>query len=554
VAGGLIEHAGALRHPTALGIGGGEHEPADASVANGARAHGARLQRDVKPEPRQAVVAARLRRGANRSDLRMGGRVLKADGGVAARGDHLAKTIPRGRIKHHCTHRRLAIFGGGLRGGKGEAHCGKIMVAHKSHPNRRADEGQSSVPASSPISKGGSLVDAENGATIGERVAKALARAGVASRREVERLIAEGRVALNGEVLTTPAVKVGPKDILTVNGEVVSDAEPTRLWRYHKPAGLVTTHTDPKGRATVFENLPEGLPRVISVGRLDLSSEGLLLLTNDGGLTRALELPSTGLMRRYRARAYGQTTQAKLDKLMGGVTVEGVSYGPIEAHLDKAQHRAADPDKKGPANLWITITLTEGKNREVRRVLESIGLKVNRLIRLAYGPFALGALGVGEAEEVGPRVIRELLSEHIALENLPKGDRTAMAPLAASSPDGGKRAAARRDPKLNREGRPARAAAASASAEPAKPLYKTGWAKPKKRPEIAQGKRPTRPAGAKAKPGKVAAETLRGARTRPDKPPQTPAAKTAPRSGAKPYRATVKGPRPPKRPTGGPRR
>jgi 23S rRNA pseudouridine2605 synthase len=405
------------------------------------------------------------------------------------------------------------------------------MIDHKSHPKPGAAPGQSLSAAETDDAPGG------------ERVAKALARAGVASRREVERLIAEGRVALNGQVLTTPAVKIGPKDILTVNGEVVSDAEPTRLWRYHKPAGLVTTHVDPKGRATVFENLPDGLPRVISIGRLDLSSEGLLLLTNDGGLARALELPTTGLIRRYRARAFGHTSQAKLDKLMNGATVEGVVYGPIEAKLDKAQHRAADPEKKGPANLWITVALTEGKNREVRRVLESIGLKVNRLIRLAYGPFALGTLPVGAAEEVGPRVIRELLSEHIAPENLPKGDRTVMTPLQPLSPDGGKRAAARRDPKLNRE-KAARPAAASA-AEPAKPVYKAGWAKQKKRPVIAKSQRPTRKPGVKA-PSASPLPATKPTRTRADRS----------EGKAKPYRATVKGPRPPKRPpsSGGPRR
>jgi 23S rRNA pseudouridine2605 synthase len=435
------------------------------------------------------------------------------------------------------------------------------MVDHKQHPSGPAPVGQSANDAET----------AQPGA--GERVAKALARAGVASRREVERLIGEGRVALNGQVLTTPAVKIGPKDILTVNGEVVSDAEPTRLWRYHKPAGLVTTHTDPKGRATVFENLPAGLPRVISVGRLDLSSEGLLLLTNDGGLARALELPSTGLLRRYRARAYGQTTQAKLDKLLAGLTVEGVVYGPIEAHLDKAQHRAADPEKKGPANLWITVTLTEGKNREVRRVLESIGLKVNRLLRLAYGPFALGVLAVGAAEEVGPRVIRDLLADHIAPENMPKGDRTAIQPLAAASPDGGRRAAARRDPKLNREGKPVRAATV-APAEDAKPVYKTGWAKPKKRPVITPSKRATRPAGAKKAAAALAGfgrkETQQARPGRSEKPSHGHAEKRADaRTGARPgaarttsgdrsergpgkskapYRATVKGPRPPRKP------
>ena len=301
-----------------------------------------------------------------------------------------------------------------------------------------------------------------------ERVAKALARAGVASRREVERLIEAGRVALNGQVLTTPAVKVEPGDILTVDGEVVNEPEPARLFRYHKPAGLVTTHKDPQGRPTVFEALPEGLPRLISVGRLDLNTEGLLLLTNDGGLARALEAPSTGLVRRYRARAHGRITQDKLDRLKQGVTVEGVRYGPIEATIDKA--------KDGPqgANLWITVTLSEGKNREVRRVLESVGLKVNRLIRLAYGPFALGVLGRGELEEVGPRVIREQLSEHIAPENLPKGDRPQ---YRARTTAASRRAQAQAAERLERQA--GATTTGETRAEPQKKVYKAGWAKPK---------------------------------------------------------------------------
>jgi 23S rRNA pseudouridine2605 synthase len=247
-----------------------------------------------------------------------------------------------------------------------------------------------------------------------ERVAKVLARAGVASRREVERLIEAGRVAINGQTLTTPGVKVLPGDIVTVDGEVVGGPEPVRLFRYHKPVGLLTSHNDPQGRPTVFEALPEGLPRVISIGRLDLASEGLLLLTNDGELSRALELPQTGWIRRYRARAFGYATQERLDTLKDGVTIEGVRYGPIDAHLDKATG-----DRDGARNVWITVTLTEGKNREVRRVLESIGLKVNRLLRLSYGPFSLGDLGAGEVEEVGPRVIRELLADYIPAENMP---------------------------------------------------------------------------------------------------------------------------------------
>ena len=304
----------------------------------------------------------------------------------------------------------------------------------------------------------GQALDAD-GEGSGERVAKLLARAGVGSRRDVERLIGEGRVAINGRTLDTPAVKVEPGDIVTVDSEVVAEPEAARLFRYHKPVGLVTSHNDPAGRPTVFKALPDGLPRLISVGRLDINSEGLLLLTNDGQLARALEMPSTGVVRRYRARAHGRTTQERLDTLAKGVTVEGVKYGPIEAKLDKA--------KEGPqgANLWITVTLHEGKNREVRRVLESIGLKVNRLIRLAYGPLALGNLGVGEIEEVGPRVVREQFAEHIEPDNLPTGER----PLYRVKPK-----TTRRDPTP---------AGTEAMVRPTGPKekqpYKAGWAKPK---------------------------------------------------------------------------
>jgi 23S rRNA pseudouridine2605 synthase len=330
------------------------------------------------------------------------------------------------------------------------------------------------------------------------RVAKLLARAGVASRREVERLIEAGRVALNGQILTTPAVKVGPDDILTVDGAVVTEAEPARLFRYHKPIDLVTSHKDPQGRPTVFEHLPPGLPRLISVGRLDINSEGLLLLTNDGGLARALEMPATGVVRRYRARARGRITQARLDTLKQGITVEGVNYGSIEATLDKA--------KEGPqgANLWITLVLAEGKNREVRRVLEALGLKVNRLIRLSYGPFALGTLLPGEVEEVGPRVIREQLAQHIALQNLPKGDR----PLwkkPAKVAAGPRRGAV----ELDRGGKPAsgrpgkaqhRARGTAPAGETPKKEYKAGWAKPKPKAVITKTGGSKRRSGAGNRP------------------------------------------------------
>ena len=325
----------------------------------------------------------------------------------------------------------------------------------------------------------------------GERVAKVLARAGVASRRDVERLIAAGRVALNGRVLTTPAVKVERGDIVTVDGEPVAEAEPARLFRYHKPVGLVTTHSDPKGRPTVFEALPPGLPRLISVGRLDLSSEGLLLLTNDGGLARALEQPASGVIRRYRARAFGRTNQARLDRLKDGITVEGVHYGSIEAKLDKAKEGA------GGANLWITVTLAEGKNREVRRVLEALGLKVNRLIRLSYGPFALGTLEAGEVEEVGPRVIREQLAEHIDPANLPTGERPQWrSPTRKPSAAALRRAAGAPPPRAGGE---------APDEAPKKKQYKAGWARPKPRkgggaPKVPKAPGPKGPGSGRAGP------------------------------------------------------
>jgi 23S rRNA pseudouridine2605 synthase len=235
----------------------------------------------------------------------------------------------------------------------------------------------------------------------GERVAKRLARAGLCSRRDAERWIAEGRVAVNGRVLTSPACVVGPGDIVLVDGQPVAEPERTRLWRYHKPAGLMTTHRDPQGRPTVFERLPEGMPRVISVGRLDFNSEGLLLLTNDGALARRLELPATGWVRRYRVRVHGTVEPEALVRLERGVTVEGVAYGSIKAVLDRVQG----------SNAWLTVSLREGKNREIRKVMEHIGLPVLRLIRVAYGPFQLGQMQPGEVDEVTGKVVREQLGK-----------------------------------------------------------------------------------------------------------------------------------------------
>ena len=238
------------------------------------------------------------------------------------------------------------------------------------------------------------------------RIAKAIARAGLASRREAERFIAEGRVTLNGSPVTSPAVNVSASDAIVVDGKALPVAERPRLWRYHKPKGLVTTHSDPQGRPTVFQSLPPGLPRVISVGRLDFNTEGLLLLTNHGGLARHLELPSTGWLRRYRVRAYGNVKQEQLDRLKDGIELEGVRYGPIEANLEREQG----------SNVWLGIGLREGKNREVKKVLASLHLAVTRLIRVSFGPFALGDLAPGDAEEVKPRVIAEQVGAAFAAE------------------------------------------------------------------------------------------------------------------------------------------
>ena len=232
-----------------------------------------------------------------------------------------------------------------------------------------------------------------------QRIAKLLARAGLCSRRDAERWIAEGRVAVNGEVLTTPAVLVGDNDDVRVDGKPLPEPERARLWRYHKPVGLVTTHRDEKGRPTVFDALPKELPRLISVGRLDLSSEGLLLLTNDGALARRLELPATGWVRRYKVRVHGEVDPERLAALANGIRIDGVAYGPIQAELERVQG----------SNAWIAMALTEGKNREVRRVLEQLGLQVTRLIRLSYGPFQLGSLERGSIAEVPRKALAEQL-------------------------------------------------------------------------------------------------------------------------------------------------
>jgi 23S rRNA pseudouridine2605 synthase len=246
-----------------------------------------------------------------------------------------------------------------------------------------------------------------------ERVAKRIARSGLCSRRDAERLIAAGRVAVDGEVLSSPAVTVTDANRVTVDGEPLPQAEQARLFRYHKPAGVLTAARDPEGRPTIYDHLPEGLPRLMPIGRLDMSSEGLLLLTNDGELKRRLELPATGWLRRYRVRVHGRIDESRLEALKDGIALDGFQYCPIQAKLDRVQG----------SNAWLTVALREGKNREIRRVLEHFGWPVSRLLRLSFGPFQLGGLAAGSIEEVPAKVLAEQL-----------GSRPAGAPGRRSSP------------------------------------------------------------------------------------------------------------------------
>jgi 23S rRNA pseudouridine2605 synthase len=270
----------------------------------------------------------------------------------------------------------------------------KRPPVHKSArkaPHPKARRAQVNTPA--PVAP--SEVDPSKA----DRIAKVLARAGVASRREAERMIEAGRVTVNGEIISSPALNVTSRDVILFDNEPLADAEPPRMWLYYKPIGLVTSERDEKGRNTVFSSLPKDMPRVVSVGRLDINSEGLLLLTNDGEVKRKLELPSTGWSRKYRVRVNGRPTEDTLAPVRKGLTIDGERFQPMSVSLDRQQG----------ANAWLTISLREGKNREIRRAMEAVGLSVNRLLRVSYGPFQLAELNPGEVEEIRPRVLRDQL-------------------------------------------------------------------------------------------------------------------------------------------------
>ncbi|WP_066468045.1 pseudouridine synthase [Bosea sp. WAO] len=303
-----------------------------------------------------------------------------------------------------------------------------------------------------------------------ERIAKVMARAGVASRRDCEAIIAEGRVTVNGQVIESPALDVSPSDVVLIDGEPLPARERTRVWLYHKPRGLVTTNHDPEGRPTVFDALPEDLPRVLSIGRLDINTEGLLLLTNDGGLARMLELPETGWLRRYRVRAFGHVTQERLDTLKDGVTIDGVNYGPVTARFEREQG----------ANTWLIVDLREGKNREVKNLLEHIGLQVNRLIRISFGPFQLGDLPEGEADEIRSKVLKDQLGTELMAkagvdfeaprrDELPAGER----PARPRAPAGDDRP--RRRPREDADGMPFVQRTPSQDDRSDKPWKRTVW-------------------------------------------------------------------------------
>lgn len=395
-----MQHARAVQDATALGVLRAEIEAPDAREGNCGRAHRAWFERDVEIAVDQAFGPKQPSTLAQDQDFCVCRRIAELTVAVACCGQHALVPHENRADRHLATARRPARF----------LQRQRHVVAAVIHPQNIRFAASTNGATRSAMTDN----DINSTSTDPEperdpdraRIAKVIARAGIASRRDAEVLVREGRVEVNGETVTEPGTSVGPRDRVTIDGEPLPRRERTRLWLYHKPRGLVTTAKDPEGRPTVFDMLPPELPRVISVGRLDLNTEGLLLLTNDGGLARVLALPETGWLRRYRVRAYGEITPDALAKLADGVDIDGFHYAGIEAEIDRRQGD----------NTWLTLGLREGKNREVRRVLEHLGLQVNRLIRISFGPFQLGDMAEGSVEEVRTRYLRDQLGDRLAEE------------------------------------------------------------------------------------------------------------------------------------------
>lgn len=374
-----------------LGVARSKPQLGDPGMRYGACAHWAWLQGDRQAASRKAFAADCGGGSAQGQDLGMRRRVTQFAHPIAVCSQNTALGI-----SHDGSNWALATLSSGSGLFQGKRH---LAVEHRCLDSCERAGGPAGMILSACMAKIPSKPSPDAESKPGERIAKVLARAGVASRREVERMIAAGRVRVNGKRLDSPALNVTDADRIEVDRKLVAQAEEARVWRYYKPVGLVTSERDEKGRATVFERLPPELPRVMSVGRLDLNSEGLLLLTNDGELKRRLELPSTGWLRRYRVRVHGRPDEVGLERLRKGITVDGERFRPMQVELDRQQG----------GNAWLTLGLREGRNREIRRAMEAIGLSVNRLIRVSYGPFQLGELAVGAVEEIRRRVLADQL-------------------------------------------------------------------------------------------------------------------------------------------------
>lgn len=386
VALGMVKNPRAMEHAARFGIVRAPIEPPDAAGGDHRGAHGAWLQRHIERTAGQALCAEDRAGRAQRQHLGMGRGILHLACAIARAGQHHPRFGDDDRA-----HGNLAARGGFFGLGEGDIH--EAAKTHASPCRAMRD-----FAIVQPRVRGG-MTQKTPSSPPGDRIAKVIARAGRASRREAERLIEAGRVTVNGEVITRAALNVTEADKITVDGIPLSAPEPERLWLYHKPTGLVTTHKDEQGRPTIYDDLPEDMPRVMSVGRLDLNSEGLLLLTNDGAVKRKLELPSTGWLRKYRVRVKGRPDEAALEPLREGITVDRETFQPMVVSIDRQQG----------ANAWLTVALREGRNREIRRAMEAVGLSVNRLIRISYGPFQLGQLKPGAVEEVRRKIVRDQL-------------------------------------------------------------------------------------------------------------------------------------------------